>query len=312
MTATARTVLPTDLVALVSYDGRVYANEAVTRDRIGTQDSPHPLEAAFEQWFSFATGRHTWISVKGPTLRGLVSARKRGSRLAWEVDCLIDAAEDESAVLISLLDQMTQAAGKSGAEKIFLRLPIGSYSEQAALRCGFARYQRERVYRRERIALAAAMPAALRRRTKADAYPLFQLYNAVTPQEVRRHEAATLAEWNAAQERLGPRRTQHWVLPGEGGGLAGWLQLAADGDIGRFQATGDHDALDALLDAAEARLASRKALYTVAAAHQDGVCRRLELRGYQAGDEYGVLVRRTTRPVRVAEPVPALANTTLV
>jgi hypothetical protein len=95
MTHTARTVLPTDLVALVSYDGRVYANEAMTRDRIGTGDSPHPIETAFEQWFSFATGRHTWISVKGPTLRGLVSARKRGSKLAWEIDCLINAADAE-------------------------------------------------------------------------------------------------------------------------------------------------------------------------------------------------------------------------
>src|SRR5713226_3053233 len=112
MTSTARTVLPTDLVALVSYDGRVYANEAMTRDRIGTHDSPHPLETAFEQWFSFATGRHTWISVKGPTLRGLVSARKRGSKLAWEIDCLINASEADNSVLMSLLDQLTAAAGK--------------------------------------------------------------------------------------------------------------------------------------------------------------------------------------------------------
>src|SRR5439155_7028911 len=58
MSQTARTVLPTDLVALVSYDGRVYANEAMTRDRIGSDDSPHPIGAAFEQWFNFATGRH--------------------------------------------------------------------------------------------------------------------------------------------------------------------------------------------------------------------------------------------------------------
>lgn len=115
---TARTVLPTDLVALVSYDGRVYANEAMTLDRIGTTASPHPLEAAFEQWFSFATGRHTWISVKGATLRGLVSARKRGSKLAWEIDCLIDAGDGDAGVLMSLLDQVTEAAGKSGAMKI--------------------------------------------------------------------------------------------------------------------------------------------------------------------------------------------------
>ena len=77
---TARTVRPTDLVALVAYNGRVFPNEAHTLDRIGKEASPHPLETALEQWFSFATGRHTWISVKGATLRGLVSARRRGSR----------------------------------------------------------------------------------------------------------------------------------------------------------------------------------------------------------------------------------------
>ena len=93
-----RTVRPTDLVALAAYDGRVYPNESVTRDRIGTATSPHPLETALEQWFSFATGRHTWISVKGATLRGLVSARRRGSKAAWEVDCLIDAAEEDGLV----------------------------------------------------------------------------------------------------------------------------------------------------------------------------------------------------------------------
>ena len=72
MTPSARTVLPIDLVALVSHDGDVYANEAMTRDRVGTGDSPSPLETAFEQWLSFATGRHTCVSVMGATLQGLV------------------------------------------------------------------------------------------------------------------------------------------------------------------------------------------------------------------------------------------------
>src|SRR5438477_3147328 len=168
MTSSARTVLPTDLVALVSLDGRVYSNEAMTADRVGTQDSPHPLETAFEQWFSFATGRHTWISVKGPTLRGLISARKRGSKLAWEVDCLIDAAEDDSGVLMSLLDQVTEAAGRSGALKVFLRLPSGSFTERVASRCEFAAVRRERTYRRSIEGDEEHnVPGVIRRREKA-------------------------------------------------------------------------------------------------------------------------------------------------
>src|SRR5574338_231297 len=124
----------------------------MTADRTGTRASPHPIETALEQWFSFATGRHTWISVKGATLRGLLSARVRGSRLAWEVDCLIDAATDNSAVLMSLLDQM-------------------------AMRCGFVPYRAETLFRHDSSADEKhAAPEGLRRRSKVDLYALFQLY----------------------------------------------------------------------------------------------------------------------------------------
>src|SRR5438874_4424162 len=100
---TARPVRPTDLVALVSFDGRVYPNEAHTWDRLGRQpEGPRLLENALEQWLSFATGRHPWISIQGQTIRGVASARPRGSRLAWELDCLIVAAEETEPVLLAL------------------------------------------------------------------------------------------------------------------------------------------------------------------------------------------------------------------
>ena len=80
----ARHPLPTDLVALITHDGRVYPNEAKTWDRMGADDSgPHPLGTALEQWLSFATGKHTWVSVHGATIRGLVSARRRAKRTVW-------------------------------------------------------------------------------------------------------------------------------------------------------------------------------------------------------------------------------------
>ena len=123
----ARAVRPTDLVALVSFDGRVYPNEAKTRERIGKTDTaPHPLERALEQWFSFATGCRTWISIKGATLRGLVSARRRGSAGAWELDCLINAAEDDDAVCLGLLDEALKDATRARVEKVFLRLALES------------------------------------------------------------------------------------------------------------------------------------------------------------------------------------------
>ena len=308
MSPRVRTVLPTDLVALVSYDGKVYANEAMTRDRIGTQDSPHPLETAFEQWFSFATGRHTWISVKGATLRGLVSARKRGSKLAWEVDCLIHATDDDG-VLMSLLDQLTEAAGKSGALRVFVRLPARSGVERAAARCGFQPYLREQTYRRfvDRGEFRA-LPDGLRHRTKADQYATFQLYNEVVPAEVRRMEAMTFAEWTAAQESLG--RTSPYVIERDGK-VTGTLRVAGDGDAGRFDLLGRLDALDDLIAAGMAKVANRSSAYVLVAEYQDAVARRLAATGFEAAEEYVVLSRKTAHPVKVRRMVPALVRPTL-
>lgn len=308
MAPNTRTVLPTDLVALVSYDGHVYANQAVTLERIGTQDSPSPIEAAFEQWFSFATGRHTWISVKGPTLRGLISARKRGSKQAWEIDCLINAEEDDPGVLMSLLDQVTDAAGRSGAMKIFLRLPAESMAAQDASRCGFAAYRREQVWRCERdTSPVRKVDSELRRRAKPDQYPLFQLYNATVPEQLRRYEGMTLTEWTAAQEPLG--KTAQYVIEREGR-IEGLLRLAGDGDMGRFDLLGGAAVLDDLIEGALARLSNRATLNAIVPEYQEDVARRLAGRGFAPAEEFVVLARRTVRPVTEALKVPAIVQTT--
>ena len=309
-----RTVRPTDLVALVAYDGRVYPNEAVTRDRIGKEMSPHPLETALEQWFSFATGRHTWISVKGATLRGLASARRRGSKAAWELDCLIDAAEDDPGVLMGLLDQVTADAGRAGAEKVYLRVDSGSHMAKAACRCGFTAYLTERLLtaegrsQSESNAGRAAAGRALRRWGRADAYPTFRLYNRWTPEPVRRLEAVTFREWLAARERVSPPRgTRQWVLEREGQ-VAGWLRTAAVGELGRFDLLADPaepELLDQLIDGALARLREQSTLLTLAPEFAVALRQRLERRGFAQRGEFVVLVRRTTRPVPMTELAPA-------
>jgi Fe2+ transport system protein FeoA len=310
MTDTVRTVLPTDLVALASYDGRVYANEAMTRDRIGTDDSPHPIGTAIEQWFSFARGRHTSISVRGVSLRGLASVRKRGSRLAWELDCLISATEGDTSVLMSLLDRMTEAAGRSGALKLFLRLASGSETERAAARCGFTPYLREQVYRRTSKTdspRANVAPEGLRRGSKVDLYPVFQLYNALVPPEVRRIEGMTFTEWAGAQESLG--RATQYVFERDGV-LRGWLRVAGDGDVGRFDLLGYDDALDDLIEAALAKVANRESVCALAPEYQPGLASRLVALGFEPGEEFTVLSRRTVRTVKANVKVAAVARTT--
>ena len=307
--ANARTVRPTDLVALVSYDGHVYPNAALTRDRIGTEASPHPLETALEQWFSFATGRHTWISIKGATLRGLASARRRGSKSAWEVDCLIDAADDDDTVLSGLLDQVVTDAARGGAEKIFLRVQAASPVVEAAVRCGFAPYLKERLFasRSPDENRSASDQHKLRRWSKSDAFPTFRLYNRWAPETVRRVEAATFREWQHARERVSPRRgTQQRVIE-INDNIAGWLRTAADGEIGRFDLMADpanEDLLDALIDGALVRLREQAAVFTLVPEFASGLSQRLEQRGFSAQGEYAVLARRTTKPIDLPQLTP--------
>lgn len=309
----ARTVRPTDLMALVAYDGRVYPNESVTRDRIGVERSPHPLGTALEQWFSFATGRHTWINVRGATLRGLVSARRRGSKAAWELDCLIDAAEDDPAVLMSLLDQVASDAGRAGAEKVFLRVASGSAVLKSACSCGFTVYLTERLLaaREARSVVASGGRDALsqlRRWGRVDAYATFQLYNRWTPEQVRRVEAATFREWQAARERVSSQRSARQSVIERDDRVVGWLRTAVVGGLGRFDLMADPsqpELLDTVIDAALARLSRASALFSLAPEFAAGLRERLERRGFEEQGEFVVLMRRTAQPATSPELAPA-------
>lgn len=305
----ARTVRPTDLAALVSYDGHVYPNAALTRDRIGTDASAHPLETALEQWFSFATGRHTWISIKGATLRGLASARRRGSKAVWEVDCLIDAAHDDDSVLSGLLDQVVTDAARGGAEKIFLRVQADSPVVKTAVRSGFSPYLNERLFAAQapKTADSPADQHKLRRWSRSDAYPTFRLYNRWAPETVRRVEAATFREWQHARERVSPKRGMQQRVIELNGQVAGWLRTAADGEIGRFDLMADPadaDLLEALIDGALERLSEQSALFTLVPQFATSLSRRLAERGFSDAGEFAVLARRTTKPVELPQLAP--------
>jgi len=192
---------------------------------------------------------------------------------------------------------------------VFLRLPSGSFTERAASRCEFAVYRRERVYRRSNgDGEQHNVLEGLRRREKADMYKLFQLYNAVVPAPIRQIEAMTYAEWSAAQEHLG--RTTHYVLERDGR-VRGWLRVAGDGDVGRFDILGEQDALDGLVEAALAKVVNRSAAYALVPDYDALLARRLEEAGFEPDDEFTVLCRRTVHAVKEAKRVPAIAHTNL-
>lgn len=231
MSGSARGVRPTDLLALVSFDGRVFRDEAITWDRLcRAHEPPSAFESALEGMLSFATGRHTWISVDGQRIRALVAGRKRGGPLVWEVDTLL-ATDEQPLVASGLLRQLARAAKAAGAVRVVLRLAADSSALPIAEAAGFAVYRRERRYVRGGAPLAVDGPSAegVRPRRDADSLALFGLYNSTVSQAVRIHEAATLAEWRALRERNGARDHRELVLEGGDGTLSAWLRVARDG-----------------------------------------------------------------------------------
>ena len=313
--SSTRSVRPTDLVALVSFDGRVYPNEARTWERLGSdRGAPHLLTSAAQQWFSFATGRHTWISVEGQTIRGLVSARRRGARVAWEVDCLIVASEDGEHVCLRLFDQLTAGAAHAGVQKLFLRLESGSDLLPSARKAGFVPYATEHVLRLDgdrpdAQLVGTPLPAGiiLRPREKPDEFALFQLYTHATPPDAQLHEASNLTEWKAATERrVGGRRSADVVAEHEGKVVA-WLRTSR-GTPGRLDLIIDPviwPAADALIAWGMRELGAGRPIVAALPSYARPVVERLESAGFVQEEENALLAKRLTQLIRAPRPVRA-------
>ncbi len=290
----ARRPLPTDLVALITHDGRVYPNEAKTWDRMGVDEGgPHPLGTALEQWLSFATGKHTWVSVHGATIRGLVSARRRAKRSAWEVDCLINA-DEEGSVARSLLERMVADIGEQGAERVFLRTEAQSCVTEIARSVGFFSYARETLYRADELPPTEDPGLPLRAASKADAFGIYQLYNAVTPANVRAIEGATFREWQAAREPWGGKPND--LVLEEDGIITAWVRLQR-GSQGRFalMVHPQRRDADAFLQAALARLTRSQAVLCLAPAHGDSLARELRELGFSPAADYTAMAKRLAK-----------------
>ena len=318
----ARPLRPTDLPALASLWARgklpvgggraaAFCNEARVWERLGLEEhSLRLLERALQQWAPIGSGRLTWVALRGLALRGLASARRRGRRSVWEVDHLVGAPGEEGTCA-SLLEELAHGLGRSGVEKVFLRLDAHSRLLDAARSAGFVPYMSERLWRLEQVPEGPdCPPLPMRLRTEADLLPLFQLYNASVPANVRRSEALTLREWAAMQER---GRCQHLVLQKDGR-LTAWLRLARHNGAGCFAllASRRQDApLDNLLATAMHYLHPPKAdrpIFCLVPEYERTLAARLADIGFQPAAEYAVLANRLARPVRETVQVPSGAQ----
>src|SRR3954471_8300667 len=122
--ALPRSLLPTDVLTLASYGTRNFDNRAWPRERVGAESSPHPLGLMLDKVRTMGRDRCAWVSIEHQRLQGLVAARPRGGRSAWEIDSLIDASP-ESDIVLDLIDGALAGIGEHGGEKLFVRLSAG-------------------------------------------------------------------------------------------------------------------------------------------------------------------------------------------
>lgn len=297
-----------DLVALVSFDGKVYENQAVTRDRLTRPAAPpHALTAAISQWLS---RRHTWVVVRGRQIEGIATARELSSQRAWGIDTLVDASDGRGGgVVAALLEQAAEAAAQHGVTHILLRTPAASPAVAEAVRAGFRPVVIEQLWHGPPPPDAAQPPAVdVRPAHGDDTFALFQLYNRALPFECRQALAATLEEWEAVQERRWLGRSGREFVATRDGTVCAALRVAPNGETAQFDLLADAEAGDAvatLLRVASEQLAGATRVVALLPQCAEAPARRFAEHGLTAGDEYALLCRRVARPVTERSPVAA-------
>ncbi len=283
-------------------DARI--NQAVPFDRCDRPDT------SLHDWMRLASttlprsGRRVWIARDGWSLLGLVAVRPRGGRVAWEIDALIEPAEDD-VYLLDLLDRAVATAGAAGAGRLFLRVSAESSVVETARRHGFVMVTEETRYVCEHRTAPAA--AAARRRERRHDQALFRLYNETVPQEVRWHTALSPAEWRAAEEPLG-QRGRAWVIHGDqtADAPAALVRLSQDAQASRAALLTDgrpqsaREAVALVLHAAPLQ----RPLFLLIPSHAASDMIAATEAGFTALDRFVLLVRpiaQRARRLRVAE-----------
>jgi hypothetical protein len=308
MASNVRNLQPTDLLALVAHANSRFDNQAWTRERLGTLEAQPSLRVLRDQLRAFGRGRGAWVCLEKQRLLGLVSARRRGGSMAWEIDYLINETPGDS-VPLSLLTLAVQGTGQEGAEKLFLRLEASSGLLTPVREAGFVPYQEEALLVRTGVPDAA--PVGLRPATPSDNYPLFRLYNATTSEATRRYEAATYGEWHASQERRWLRNGSLFVFERDGV-IHGSVRAARLSQGVMLDLTLDPqatpEAAGIVATATREVDSATETVLVLVPQVAEAVARRLEESGFSDRGEFTSLMHRTTRTLTVPKAIPAVAK----
>lgn len=274
---------------------------------------PLPNSTFWRQSLARDPNRVTVGEWNGMDLSSLASARVRGGVRAWEVDRL-HLKEPEQAS--DLLEQVVEAAGTRGAERLFLRVPRGSQILADARRAGFFPYYEEihltghdptghdptgHEWKDSSSDLAENVNGhragiigryTAEGRAAADSHGLFQLYCAATPQQVRVGLGMTFDQWCDSQEQPRPRRNET-VLKLEGK-IVGWRVREPFGETAAGQVLahpGHPDVMPHLIGM------SHNTLNWLIPSYQENAANLLTRKGLYETGRYTMLIKTVTVPV---------------
>ncbi len=303
---------PLRLAALAIPRRRIAVNHARTLTGIVTGQGGRPSLATMAR--SAAAGRAragAWAAPSDGEMEAVASASRLHGRGSWHVTQLLADGCAEGAVT-RVLERVTAEAGRSGAERVFLRLPADCSLLDAAQRSGYFPAYHETLMRARQTEIApgptGTWATTPREGSRPDEYGVFRLYNAAVPPGVRRFAGVTFDQWRDSRER-GPGRTREYVLEGDRG-LDGWLRVGRRRANGWLQATlspASRDAATTLAAFALERLSGARSVFALVAEYQPDLRRALGEVGMAPCAEFVVCIARTASTVRLTAGAEARA-----
>ena len=185
--------------------------------------------------------RSCWVQTRRARIQVLMQAGERSGRLAWEVRDLY-VHREFGAAASEALEQLAVPAAKSGARRVFLRLASDDWLTDEARKAGFVPVDSETLYSIDSAAAASERldnsngELDLRERDATDDVPLFRLYCATTPIDIRMRTSQTMPEWRDSLEKPG-RKADEWVAVDTDGNARAWLRTAHAGSGHFFDIT---------------------------------------------------------------------------
>jgi len=266
----------------------------------------------FGALFPSPRDRTVGLARSNGRLSGLVVAPARVSGLVWDVEHL---RSDDHSTAVELLRWIGQRAREVRAHRVFIDTQDGATGAEIASRAGFERYSEGVTYRlspgfpRDPVDTVPARP-----RLRSDDQPLFQLYSAAVPANVRAAEAMTHEEWAALYPGrkpwtpaiLGNRQDYVWEM---GSRVAGWMRVVY-GQRSQFLELIVHPSYEAYVDRmvryALVQMSTKAPVLIDVREYQGALRIALERAGFRAVESYAVWVLQLAE--RVAEPKIAVAH----